>query len=66
MHFFKTVLASAALVASVVAKDPGTLAFSSFPSDVSAGTPVPLTWSGGNSDAVRVNEHPGQKRDNSC
>ncbi|KAI1972355.1 hypothetical protein LOZ51_006723 [Ophidiomyces ophidiicola] len=45
MHFFKTLLAGAALVASAVAQ--GKLAFTSFPADVKVGSPVTVTWSGG-------------------
>ncbi|KAI1919150.1 hypothetical protein LOZ58_002075 [Ophidiomyces ophidiicola] len=45
MHFFKTLLAGAALVASAVAQ--GKLAFTSFPSNVHVGSPVTVTWSGG-------------------
>lgn len=51
MHFFKTLLAGTALVASTVAQ--GKLAFTSFPSDVVVGSPVKVTWSGGAKDEVR-------------
>ncbi|EEP76723.1 predicted protein [Uncinocarpus reesii 1704] len=45
MHFFKTLLAGAALVASTAAQ--ARLAFTSFPSNVQVGKPVVVTWSGG-------------------
>jgi hypothetical protein len=51
MHFFKTLLAGAALVASsVLAQEP--LVFTTFPSNVVAGTPVTVTWAGGNPNEV--------------
>ncbi|EFW13781.1 hypothetical protein CPSG_09648 [Coccidioides posadasii str. Silveira] len=45
MHFFRTLLAAAALIASTVAQ--GELAFTSFPSDVQVGKPVTVTWAVG-------------------
>ncbi|EAS33293.3 extracellular matrix protein [Coccidioides immitis RS] len=45
MHFFRTLLAAAALIASTVAQSE--LAFTSFPSDVQVGKPVAVTWAGG-------------------
>lgn len=50
MHFFKALLAGAALVASTVAQ--GQLAFTSFPSNVQVGKPVTVTWAGGNPTLV--------------
>ncbi|WEW58405.1 hypothetical protein PRK78_003873 [Emydomyces testavorans] len=45
MHFFKALLAGAALIASTAAQ--GKLAFTSFPSNVQVGKPVTVTWAGG-------------------
>ncbi|KAM5442974.1 hypothetical protein MferCBS31731_001847 [Microsporum ferrugineum] len=49
MHFFKTLIAGAALVASVVAQ--GKISFTSFPSSLQAGKPCEITWTGGNPQA---------------
>ncbi|KAF3481994.1 extracellular matrix protein [Arthroderma uncinatum] len=45
MQLFKTLLAGAALVASVVAQ--GQIAFTSFPSNLVAGKPFEVKWTGG-------------------
>ncbi|KAK2875162.1 hypothetical protein FQN49_001726 [Arthroderma sp. PD_2] len=45
MQLFKTLLAGAALVASVVAQ--GQIAFTSFPTSLQAGKPFEIKWTGG-------------------
>ncbi|EFR02152.1 extracellular matrix protein [Nannizzia gypsea CBS 118893] len=47
MQLFKTLLAGAALIAAVAAEK---LAFTSFPSGLTAGQPFTVTWTGGNAD----------------
>ena len=50
MHFFKTLLAGAAVAVTAVAAQ-GRLQFTSFTPNVEVGEPVTVTWAGG-ADAV--------------